>query len=225
MPPRGPGGSPTPPPVHTHTFHGILRSIAAEWGPWIRGLPQAAGMAPMGSMKGKRQEPLTVVNLRHKDPRCHPTGKIGHTSLCPRPLTALCTPWSPDPSPDFVLPQDLVSFDAQCLARCCCLGSRWNPSLGLENYSGTGASPGGLGREQGKVGRWSSEQSDYQGGSHRSLGHRRRDEGRITPGWQPAFVWADRACPSLPFFSPQQSPAEVSIPCGPLLPAWPFSGN
>lgn len=176
MPPRGPGGSPTQPPVHTHAFHCILRAISAEWGPWTRGLPQNAGMASMGSMKGKRQEPLTTVNLRHKDPGCLPTGKIGHASLCPRPLTALCPPWSPDPSPDFVLPQMPSAWPGAAA-----LGQggipSWDQKIALAQ---------GLHQEvwAGNRVRWQdrSEQSEYQGGSHPSLDHRHRDEGRIIPG-------------------------------------------
>ena len=97
--------------------------------------------------------------------------------------------------------------------------------LGTRKFLWRRGFPRRLGREQGKVGRRSSEQSDYQGASHPSLDRRHRNEGRIVPGWQPAFVWADRACPSLPFFSPEHSPAEVTVPCGPLLPAWPVSGK
>lgn len=62
---------------------------------------------------------------------------VPQTTHCPlptlvtRPISWLCPP------------QYLVSFDAQCLARCCCLGTGWNPFLGLENCSGAEASPGG----------------------------------------------------------------------------------
>lgn len=207
MSPRGPGGCPLLSP-HTHS--------TAFLGPFQlrdRRLPQVAGMVHMSSVKGQRQEPHTIVNLWHRS-QVSPHREdwlcltVHQTTDCPLPTR------HPDPSPGCNLFQSFLPV----------MPSTWPgvlPWVQVESLLGArkislvqGLQPGGLGRDQGKVGEMVIRAIWLPGNFTAHPGHKHGDGGRILPGRQPAFVCMDGACPRLPFFSP--APCSLKNPLCPI---------
>lgn len=148
------------------------------------------------------------------DSRCLPTGKTGCASLSTRPLTVLCPTQLPDPSPGCNLFQSFLPVMPAP-------GQVGLPWVWVESLLGAGKislvwglQPGGLGRDQGKVGEAAIRTVWLPENFTPLLGYRHGDEGRIIPGRQPTFVCMDGACPILPFFSlaPRQLKSESPGP-------------
>lgn len=104
--------------------------------------------------------------------------------------------------------QSFLLCDAQHLARWGCLGSEWNPSLGLENRSGVGAPARRFGQGPGQGGGDGHQSSLITRELHTLLwatGTEMRAESYLD-GNQPSSGWTEsaRACPSSAPATPQQ---------------------
>lgn len=216
MSPRGPGGCPLLSP-HTHSTAFLGPFQLGDW----RLLPQVAGMVDMSSVKGQRQEPHTIVNLWHR------------SQVSPHRADWLCL--TVHQTTDCPLPTPVTQTHLLFQSFLPVMPSTWPgglPWVQVESLLGArkislvqGLQPGGLGRDQGKVGEmviraiWLPENfTAYPGRKH-------GDEGRILPGRQPAFVCMDGACPHLPFFSPAPCSLTSESPVSHQCQSSPSSGQ